>query len=157
MGIDATSATHPIIRKVETVDQIGEAFDSITYLKGQAVIGMLESTLGADTFRKGIRAYMAKYKYQNTVTDQLWEELSKASGTNVATIAHDFTLQGGVPLITMQGARCEGGKTVAMLSQGRFGLDEASKRRRPGMCRSAWRPSAGPRRPRSSPARHPPR
>jgi aminopeptidase N len=127
MGIDATSATHPIIRKVETVDQIGEAFDSITYLKGQAVIGMLESTLGADTFRKGIRAYMAKYKYQNTVTDQLWDELSKASGTNVATIAHDFTLQGGVPLVTLQGARCEGGKTVAMLTQGRFGLDEASK------------------------------
>jgi aminopeptidase N len=127
MGIDATAATHPIIRKVETVDQIGEAFDSITYLKGQAVIGMLESTLGADPFRNGIRAYMAKYKYQNTVTDQLWEELSKASGTNVATIAHDFTLQAGVPLITLSGTRCEGGKTVAMLSQGRFGLDEASK------------------------------
>lgn len=127
MGIDATAATHPIIRKIETVDQIGEAFDGITYLKGQAVIGMIESTLGADPFRKGIRAYMAKYKYQNTVTDQLWEELSKASGTNIATIAHDFTLQGGVPLITLSGSRCEGGKTVAMLSQGRFGLDEASK------------------------------
>lgn len=127
MGIDATAASHPIIRKVETVDQIGEAFDSITYLKGQAVIGMLESTLGADTFRKGIRAYMAKYKYQNTVTDQLWEELSKASGTNVASIAHDFTLQSGVPLITLSGSRCAGGKTVAMLAQGRFGLDQASK------------------------------
>lgn len=127
MGIDATSATHPIIRKIETVDQIGEAFDSITYLKGQAVIGMLESTLGSDIFRKGIRSYMAKYKYQNTVTEQLWEELSKASGTNIATIAHDFTLQGGVPLVTLSGARCEGGQTVAMLSQGRFGLDEASK------------------------------
>ena len=116
MGIDATSATHPIIRKIETVDQIGEAFDSITYLKGQAVIGMLESTLGSDIFRKGIRSYMAKYKYQNTVTEQLWEELSKASGTNIATIAHDFTLQGGVPLVTLSGARCEGGQTVAMLS-----------------------------------------
>ena len=46
MGIDATAATHPIIRKIETVDQIGEAFDGITYSKGQAVIGMLESTLG---------------------------------------------------------------------------------------------------------------
>ncbi len=78
-------------------------------------------------FRKGIRSYMAKYKYQNTVTEQLWEELSKASGTNVAAIAHDFTLQAGVPLITLSGTRCEGGKTVAMLSQGRFGLDEASK------------------------------
>ncbi|WP_342658857.1 M1 family metallopeptidase [Sphingomonas sp. NY01] len=127
MAIDATSATHPIIRKVETVDQIGEAFDSITYLKGQSVIGMLEATLGEAPFREGIRRYMAKYKYGNTVTDQLWAELSTASGQPIATIAKDFTLQGGVPLVTLTGTRCEGGATVATLTQGRFGLDAASK------------------------------
>ncbi len=127
MGIDATAATHPIIRKVETVDQIGEAFDGITYSKGQAVIGMLESTLGPDVFRKGIRSYMAKYKYGNTVTDQLWTELSAAAGKPVAQIAHDFTLQGGVPLVTLTGSRCAGGSTTATLTQGRFGLDAASK------------------------------
>ena len=125
MGIDATAATHPIIRKIETVDQIGEAFDGITYSKGQAVIGMLESTLGPDVFRKGIRSYMAKYKYGNTVTEQLWAELSAAAGKPVAEIAHDFTLQGGVPLVTMTGARCAGGTTTATMTQGRFGLDAA--------------------------------
>ena len=127
MGIDSTAATHPIIRKIETVDQIGEAFDGITYSKGQAVIGMLESTLGAETFRTGIRSYMAKYKYGNTVTDQLWAELSKAAGQPVAEIAHGYTLQGGVPLVTLTNARCTGGTTTAQLAQGRFGLDAASK------------------------------
>ena len=127
MGIDATAATHPIVRHVETVDQIGEAFDGITYAKGEAVIRMLESTLGPDVFRKGIRSYMAKYKYGNTVTDQLWAELSDAAGRPVTQIAHDFTLQGGVPLVTMTGVRCERGKTVATLTQGRFGLDPASQ------------------------------
>ncbi|WP_380786375.1 M1 family metallopeptidase [Sphingomonas sp. R86521] len=127
MGIDATAATHPIIRKVETVDQIGEAFDGITYSKGQAVIGMLESTLGPDVFRQGIRSYMAKHKYGNTVTEQLWTELSAAAGKPVAEIAHDFTLQGGVPLVTLTGATCSGGTTTATLAQGRFGLDAASK------------------------------
>ena len=127
MGIDATAATHPIVRHVETVDQIGEAFDGITYAKGEAVIRMLESTLGPDVFRKGIRSYMAKYKYGNTVTDQLWTELSAAAGRPVTEIAHDFTLQGGVPLVTMTGARCSGGKTVVSLKQGRFGLDPASQ------------------------------
>ncbi|MDE0880193.1 MAG: M1 family aminopeptidase, partial [Sphingomonas bacterium] len=128
MGIDATAATHPIVRHVETVDQIGEAFDGITYAKGQAVIEMLESTLGADVFRKGIRSYMAKYKYGNTVTKQLWAELSAASGTDVAGIADDFTLQGGVPLVTLSSARCVGGSTRATLAQDRFGLDDASKK-----------------------------
>lgn len=124
---DATAATHPIIRKIETVDQIGEAFDGITYLKGQAVIGMMESTLGPDTFRDGIRRYMAKYKYSNTATDQLWAELSAAAGKPVAAVAHDFTLQPGVPLVTMTGTRCVGGNTRVTLSQTRFGYDATAK------------------------------
>lgn len=127
LQVDATAATHPIIRHVETVDQIGEAFDGITYSKGQAVIGMMESTLGPDVFRDGIRRYMAKYKYGNTTTDQLWAELSAAAGHSVADIAHDFTLQPGVPLITMTGARCVAGKTQVTLTQGRFGYDATAK------------------------------
>ncbi|SFP63240.1 M1 family metallopeptidase [Sphingomonas rubra] len=127
MALDATSGTHPIIRPVATVDQIGEAFDGITYSKGEAVIGMLEATLGEAKFRDGIRRYMAKYKYGNTVTDQLWAELSAASGQDVRTIARDFTLQGGVPLVALSGATCTGGMTTARLTQGRFGLDAASK------------------------------
>ena len=127
LAIDATSATHPIIRHVETVDQIGEAFDGITYQKGQAVITMIESALGPDKFRDGIRRYMAKYKYGNTQTDMLWAELEGASGVKITDSAHDFTLQGGVPLITLTDGKCVNGRTVASLAQGRFGLDEASK------------------------------
>jgi aminopeptidase N len=128
LGFDATAATHPIIRHVETVDQLGEAFDGITYQKGQAVIGMMESTLGPDVFRKGIRSYMAKYKYGNTETDQLWAELALAAGKPVKDVAHDFTLQAGVPLVTLTGASCAGGSTTATLTQGRFGYDAPSKK-----------------------------
>jgi aminopeptidase N len=127
MGLDATAATHPIVQRIETVDQIGQAFDAITYSKGQQVVGMLESTLGPAKFRDGVRRYMAKYKYGNTVTDQLWAELSAAAGRSVTDIAHDFTLQGGVPLIRVAGARCVRGSTLLNLAQERFGLDQASK------------------------------
>jgi aminopeptidase N len=130
LRFDATAATHPIIRHVETVDQLGEAFDGITYQKGEAVIRMMESTLGPDIFRQGIRSYMAKYKYGNTQTDQLWAELAKAAGKPVADVAHDFTLQGGVPLVSLTGATCAGGETTATLTQGRFGTDAASKQSR---------------------------
>jgi aminopeptidase N len=127
MGLDGTAATHPIVRHVETVDQIGQAFDGITYSKGEAVIDMMEATLGSDVFRDGIRRYMAKYKYGNTATDQLWTELSAAAGRPITDIAHDFTLQAGVPLVTLTDARCVGGQTQATLTQGRWGLDPASK------------------------------
>ncbi|GAA0316072.1 M1 family metallopeptidase [Sphingomonas oligophenolica] len=128
LGFDATAATHPIIRHVETVDQLGEAFDGITYQKGEAVIGMMESTLGPDIFRKGIRSYMAKYKYGNTETDQLWTELAVAAGRPVKDVAHDFTLQAGVPLVTMTGTRCAAGATSVGLTQSRFGYDAPSKK-----------------------------
>ncbi|HWK36028.1 M1 family metallopeptidase [Sphingomonas sp.] len=127
MRLDAVATSHPIIRKVETVDQIGEAFDAITYEKGQQVINMLESTVGADPFRDGVRRYMARYKHGNTVTDQLWAEISAAAGHDVAPMMHDFTLQAGVPLVSVAGAACVGGKTNARFSQTRFGLDDASK------------------------------
>jgi len=127
MRLDATAATHPVIRKVTTVDQIGEAFDTITYQKGQAVIDMLESTVGEGRFRDGVRRYMAKYKYSNTVTDQLWAEISAAAGRDVAPFMHDFTLQGGVPLVSVSQAACGGQRMTVTLRQSRFGLDAASK------------------------------
>jgi aminopeptidase N len=127
MAQDAVASTHPVIRKLETVDEIGQAFDGITYNKGQAVIGMVEAYVGPAAFRTGVRNYMAKYKYSNTVTDQLWTEIGAAAGKPVADIAHDFTLQGGVPLISVRSVSCTGGTTNAVLSQSRFGLDAASR------------------------------
>ncbi|TPG42792.1 M1 family peptidase [Sphingomonas koreensis] len=127
MGADSTAATHPIIRHLTTVDEIGSAFDGITYAKGQAVIGMIESTVGADTFRSGIRDYMVKYNHSNTVTDDLWAEIGQAWGKPIKPIADDFTLQGGVPLIKVASESCAAGKTTINLSQDRFGLDAASK------------------------------
>ncbi len=127
-ALDATAATHPIVRHVETVDQIGEAFDAITYSKGEAVISMMEATLGPDRFRDGIRRYMARYKYRNTASDDLWAELATAApDVPVRAIARDFTTQPGVPLVTVSGARCQAGRTHVRLSQGRFGLDAGSK------------------------------
>jgi aminopeptidase N len=71
---------------------------------------------------------MAKYKYGNTETDQLWAELALAAGKPVKDVAHDFTLQAGVPLVTMTGASCAGTTTTATLTQGRFGYDAPSKK-----------------------------
>jgi aminopeptidase N len=99
MHIDALAGTHPIIRPIRDVLQANEAFDEITYQKGQAVIWMLETDVGADVFRAGVRDYIKKYAYSNTVTDDLWRELDKVSSVPVSTVAHDFTLQSGIPLI----------------------------------------------------------
>src|SRR6202007_2618075 len=42
MELDALASTHPVIQPIATVEQANQAFDSITYQKGEAVIRMLE-------------------------------------------------------------------------------------------------------------------
>ncbi|HWL47275.1 MAG TPA: M1 family aminopeptidase, partial [Sphingomonadaceae bacterium] len=124
---DARASTHPVVQPIATVDQISQAFDTITYLKGQATIGMIEAALGPDRFRDGVRAYMRSHAYANTRTDDLWAALAKAANRDVKRFADTFIRQGGVPLIRGGEPRCAAGKTTITLSQTRFGLDDASK------------------------------
>ncbi len=101
MNQDSLKGTHPIIQPVLDATQATEAFDGITYTKGQAAIRMLESTAGEAAFRDGVRDYMKQHAYGNTVTDDLWQAVDKVSAVKITDIAHDFTLQDGVPLINV--------------------------------------------------------
>jgi aminopeptidase N len=129
LRLDAGVATHPVVQTVDSVDAANQAFDSIAYSKGSAVVRMLEDTLGEPGFRAAIQRYMKRYAYRNAATDQLWAELAAATGRPVTDIAHDFTLQAGVPLVTVATARCTGGGTPVTLSQGRFETGKKSARR----------------------------
>jgi aminopeptidase N len=128
MGRDALATTHPVVQHVETVEQASQAFDSITYQKGEAVIRMLESYVGEDAWRAGVRSYMQKHAYGNTVSDDLWAQIEKAAGKPITAIAHDFTLQPGVPMIRVEDAVCKNGNTTVTLTQGEFSTDQPNKK-----------------------------
>ncbi|HEU4373679.1 MAG TPA: ERAP1-like C-terminal domain-containing protein, partial [Telluria sp.] len=126
---DARKTTHPIQTPVLNEAQAANAFDDITYGKGQAFLRMLEAYLGEQPFRKGIRAYMAGHQYSNTTSADLWIALEKASGKPVEKLASDWTTQPGFPLLKVAQA-CEAGKRKVTLSQEQFRLDEPAAGRR---------------------------
>jgi aminopeptidase N len=99
MQSDARSTTHPVQQPVATEAEAGSAFDEITYRKGQSIIRMVESFLGEDVFRDGIRKYIAAHKYSNTTTADLWAALTEVSGKPVGEIAPAWTEQPGFPLV----------------------------------------------------------
>ena len=99
---DARSTTHPIQQRVATEAEANSAFDDITYKKGQSFLRMLESFLGADVFRDGIRRYIGAHKYSNTTTADLWNALSDASNKSVGQIAAGWTEQPGFPVVTVK-------------------------------------------------------
>jgi aminopeptidase N len=133
MQRDSVATTHPVVQHIDTVEQANQAFDEITYQKGEAVIRMLEAYVGEDAWRKGVRGYMKAHAYGNTVSSDLWKQIEKAAGKPVTSIAHDFTLQPGVPLIRVGEAACRNGASSVPLSQGEFSRDQ------PGKKPLAWR------------------
>jgi aminopeptidase N len=113
---DARSTTHPIQQPIATEAEANSAFDDITYRKGMSFIRMLESFLGEEVFRGGIRKYIAAHKLSNSTTADLWNALAEASGKPVVEIAAAWTQQPGFPVVKV--ARDPSGKIT--LTQERF-------------------------------------
>ena len=87
MGDDARGSTHPLQTPVLNESQATDAFDSITYQKGEALLRMLECYLGEEPFQRGVHEYLAAHAYSSTTTADLWEALEKSSGQPVKTLA----------------------------------------------------------------------
>jgi len=99
MAVDAMHSTRAIEFEVISPNDARGMFDVLTYQKGGSVLRMLEQYLGEEIFRDGIRRYLTKHAYANTVTADLWAALSEASGQAIGDIMNTWILQGGHPLV----------------------------------------------------------
>lgn len=120
---DALEHTHPIEVPVHHPDEIRVIFDAISYDKGASVIHMLHKHLGADAFRDGIRAYLKKHAYGNTVTTDLWDALEAATGKHVRGFMHDWVTYTGYPVV-----RATVTDTHVTLEQSRLILNPQAKK-----------------------------
>ncbi|MGD0055529.1 MAG: M1 family metallopeptidase [Acidimicrobiales bacterium] len=101
LQVDGLHTTRPIEYPVVSPDDARGMFDVLTYEKGGSVLRMLELFLGPDVYREGIRRYLRRHSYANTVTSDLWDALEEASGQPVRAMMNTFILQGGHPLVTL--------------------------------------------------------
>jgi puromycin-sensitive aminopeptidase len=101
LQIDGLHSTRPIEYEVVSPDDTRGMFDILTYQKGGSVLRMLEQYLGDTVFRDGIRQYLKKHSYANTVTTDLWDSLERVSGQPVRDMMNTWILQGGHPLVTL--------------------------------------------------------
>jgi len=120
---DAHHTTHPIQQAVDNESEADDAFDSITYEKGGAILRMLEDYLGPESFRNGIHRYLSAHLYSNATTADLWTALERESGQPIHAICAGWTEQPGLPMLKIK-ADCEGGKQVVTLEQQRFTVQD---------------------------------
>ncbi|CAF1392310.1 unnamed protein product [Adineta steineri] len=119
---DALKSSHPIEVPIGHPAEIIEIFDAISYAKGSSVIRMLHDCIGDDAFRQGLHNYLTENSYKNTVTENLWSHLAKASGKPVNEVMSSWTLQMGYPLLTVTEEHTDK-KRVLQITQKRFIAD----------------------------------
>ena len=63
------------------------------YQKGAWALHVLHEKVGEDAFKKGIKAYLNKYAYQNVETEDFITEMEKASGMDLTQFQTDWLEQ----------------------------------------------------------------
>jgi aminopeptidase N/puromycin-sensitive aminopeptidase len=122
LNVDALANTRPIHQAAETPAQIQELFDGIAYGKAAAVLRMLESYLGEETFRAGVNAYLKKHQYANATAADFWNAQASTSKKPVDQIMPTWVKQAGEPIVNVK-AQCSGNSTNVTLSQQRYYFD----------------------------------
>jgi aminopeptidase N len=82
---DQLPSTHPIVARINDLEDVQVNFDGITYAKGASVLKQLVAWVGQDEFMKGVAAYVNKHQFSNTELNDLMVELEKTSGRDLTT------------------------------------------------------------------------
>jgi aminopeptidase N len=80
---DQLPSTHPIVARIDSLEDVALNFDGITYSKGAAVLKQLVAWVGSDAFFAGLRTYIQRYAWSNTTLDDLLAVLAQASGRDL--------------------------------------------------------------------------
>jgi aminopeptidase N len=103
MDVDSKRAGRPIRQPVTDNLQITDTFDSITYLKGGGVLSMVESWLGGEAFRDGVRLHLRRHEHGSATSDQFFAALAESARQPVVVEAfRSFVDQPGVPLVSLE-------------------------------------------------------
>ncbi|MFI5197233.1 MAG: M1 family aminopeptidase [Thermoanaerobaculia bacterium] len=120
MDADSLVTARRVRQPIESNDDIENAFDGITYQKGGALLGMFESWVGDETFRKGVQGYLRAHAFGNaTAADFVGAIAAVSKNPAVNTAFFSFLDQPGVPLVAVELA-CAGGAPRLLLDQKRF-------------------------------------
>lgn len=90
----------PIVYHVHSSDAF-DLFDRHLYQKGGWVLHMLRHQLGDATFRRGLKAYLERYRTREVVTSDLERTLEETTGRSLGQFFQQWVFRGGYPDFTV--------------------------------------------------------
>jgi alanyl aminopeptidase len=106
MAADSLPAARSVRQEVSTPEDLGTAFNAITYDKGEAVLSMFEAWLGPDRMREGVRRYLRAHDGGNARAEDFFSAIAQDQ-PEVAKAFASFVEQPGIPELDAQ-LHCEG-------------------------------------------------
>ncbi|KAL6621851.1 aminopeptidase [Neocallimastix californiae] len=120
LDLDSLRSSHPVQVEINKATEVDQVFDNISYEKGASVIRMLCACLGQEKFMDGVRIYLKRHMYSNTITKDLWKALSESSGIDVENLMGSWINDVGYPIVTIKDYKQENNELTLSLSQKRF-------------------------------------
>ena len=81
---DQLPSTHPIVARINDLEDVQVNFDGITYAKGASVLKQLVAWVGQEPFMRGVSDYLKKHAFKNTELKDLLKELGSQSGRDLS-------------------------------------------------------------------------
>ncbi|AMJ87208.1 MULTISPECIES: M1 family metallopeptidase [Alteromonas] len=99
-GADASPTVKPVKKVVRIQPDVMDGL-GLNYSKGESILQMIESLIGTEKFREGVRNYMNTHAWGNTVADDLWAALDGVSDINLSAMMKAYLEQPAYPLISI--------------------------------------------------------
>lgn len=103
-GIDRTTGANPIRQPLENLNQAGTLYGAIIYQKAPIVMRQLESLIGADVFRDGMRDYLTSFRYANATWHDLIAILDERTEVDLEAWSHVWVEEPDRPEVSAQAA-----------------------------------------------------
>lgn len=114
---DRTQGTNPIRQPLNNLKNAGSLYGNIIYHKAPIMMRQLETVVGAEAFRKGIRAYMSTYAYGNATWPDLVNLLDQETSIDLNNWTDIWVNQSGRPVLKAQVVYAAGNIQQLTISQ----------------------------------------
>ncbi len=120
MALDSLSSARAVAAPIGRNEDIRNAYDAITYSKGQSIIRMVDHYFTPERFRPALGRYIARYADGEASSADFYAAIGDATGEPaIGDVFRDFVTRQGVPLIEAD-VTCGDGQPILKLRQSRY-------------------------------------
>ncbi|MEM9571237.1 MAG: M1 family metallopeptidase [Pseudomonadota bacterium] len=121
MRLDSLASARAVREPIALNENVRNAYDSITYNKGLAVIGMVDAYFGADVFRAALGRYVEAYEDGVADSPDFFSVIGEETQEpNLTKAFQSFVEQNGLPAVSATLNCRDDGQITILFSQQRY-------------------------------------